>query len=198
MSDHYYSERPTSMNDKRVMSVELRGVPMKFNTDSGVFSRSAIDYGSRLLIDTMQMERTHHILDVGCGYGVIGLSASLLAAEGHVWMVDVNQRAVQLAKENATLNYVKNVTVMQSNLFAELPNIKFDRIISNPPIRAGKQLVHQLFEEALEWLTPNGQLWIVIQKKQGAPSAINKLEGLYTQTEVIAKEKGYYIIRSSK
>jgi 16S rRNA (guanine1207-N2)-methyltransferase len=197
MSDHYYSGRPSSESNQKEMETDLRGVRMKFTTDSGVFSKSSIDFGSRLLIEHLQIMPSHDVLDIGCGYGAIGLTAALMANEGHVWMVDVNERALNLAKANAQQNQIRNVTIVQSDVFSNVTNLSFDVIVTNPPIRAGKQVVHQIFEESVQHLNPGGQLWIVIQKKQGAPSAIKKLEELFVATDIVTKVKGYYIIRAT-
>ncbi len=195
MSDHYFSGTPSSESNRREMLVELRGVKMKFITDSGVFSKSSIDFGSRLLIEHLRILPSQHVLDIGCGYGVLGLTVALEAKEGHVWMIDINERALQLSRDNAKTNDIRNVTIIKSHLFEAVSDRKFDVIITNPPIRAGKQVVHQIFEESVRHLNPGGQLWIVIQKKQGAPSALKKMQDLFEETEIVAKEKGYYIIR---
>lgn len=171
---------------------------MKFMTDAGVFSKAGIDYGSQLLIDTMSFPVQAQVLDMGCGYGPIGLSAALLATDGVVTMADVNERALQLAVDNARLNHITNVRMIQSDLFARLTTEMFTHIVTNPPIRAGKQVVHQLFDEAYDHLQDNGELWIVIQKKQGAASAFSKLEERFKKVDDMEKSKGYRIIRALK
>jgi 16S rRNA (guanine1207-N2)-methyltransferase len=138
------------------------------------------------------------VLDVGCGYGPIGISAAHLAPKGHVTMLDINSRAVELARENALHNGIRNVTVMESDVLSALEGQKFDVILTNPPIRAGKAIVHQIFEEAYRHLNEGGTLWVVIQKKQGAPSAAAKLESLFPVVEEVGKDKGYRIMRATK
>ncbi|MNV80054.1 Release factor glutamine methyltransferase [compost metagenome] len=128
----------------------------------------------------------------------MGMAAAGLAAKGKVTLIDVNERAVQLAEENALNNGIKNVTVLQSDLYKELGDQKFDVILTNPPIRAGKHTVHAIFEGASERLNKGGSLWVVIQKKQGAPSAKEKLETLFEEVEEITKEKGYRIFKATK
>lgn len=198
MSEHYYSSRPSVEHDEKDFSFDLRGFSLKFRTDAGVFSRERIDYGSVLLIEEMEIGMKDDVLDMGCGYGPIGLAAAKLASEGKVWMADVNERAVALAKENALRNNIHNVEIIQSFLFENLPDQKFDVILTNPPIRAGKQTVHQIFEDAYARLKENGALWIVIQKKQGAPSAMNKLNKMYQQVQKVTQDKGYWIIKALK
>ncbi|MEK5506515.1 class I SAM-dependent methyltransferase [Paenibacillus sp. FSL P4-0113] len=198
MADHYYSKRPETAHERRSLETVLRGRSYRFVSDSGVFSKQGIDYGSRVLIEAMQLPAQASVLDVGCGYGPIGLAAAALVPEGHVTMVDINERAVQLAIENAERNGVKNVTIKQSNLFAEVKNERFDVILTNPPIRAGKETVHTIFELAYEHLNEGGALWVVIQKKQGAPSASAKIESLFGHVEEVTKDKGYRILKAKK
>jgi 16S rRNA (guanine1207-N2)-methyltransferase len=138
------------------------------------------------------------VLDVGCGYGPIGISAAKLAANGYVTMIDINERAVQLAQENAKLNQVSNITVVQSDLYDQVAGQTFDTIITNPPIRAGKAVVHRIFEEGEKLLEPGGSMWVVIQKKQGAPSAEAKLKAVYDRVVEVTKDKGYRIFRAFK
>lgn len=198
MGDHYYSNQPGAAHDRRVLEATLRGKVFRFTSDAGVFSKTSIDYGSRVLIEAMDIREDAQVLDVGCGYGPMGLSAAYLASKGHVTMIDVNERAVQLAKENAKLNGIQNVTILESDLFSSVKGKMFDVILTNPPIRAGKSTVHTIFEEALEHLNINGTLWIVIQKKQGAPSAKAKLEELFDTVEEVTKDKGYRIFKATK
>ncbi|MGO4890108.1 class I SAM-dependent methyltransferase [Anaerobacillus sp. MEB173] len=199
MADHYYSDKPTVQSDQQTWTFTLRGETYHFTSDRGVFSKKEVDFGSRLLIETFQFpEQTGDILDVGCGYGPIGIALAKEDSKRTVMMIDVNERALELAKENAKANQVNNVMIQKSNLFEQVQKKDFASILSNPPIRAGKKVVHQLFEEAYQHLALNGELWIVIQKKQGAPSAIEKLKSLFAEVEVVIKDKGYYIIRSVK
>ncbi|MFN7253218.1 MAG: class I SAM-dependent methyltransferase [Anaerobacillus sp.] len=199
MSNHYYTEKPNVESSRKKWDTELRGVKMLFTSDSGVFSKKEVDFGTRLLLDTYKFaEGNGDILDVGCGYGPIGLTLAKERPESSFFLVDVNERALELAELNAKLNNIGNVSISKSNLLSALDDRKFSSILSNPPIRAGKKVVHQLFEEAYNHLEEDGQLWIVIQKKQGAPSAIEKLESLFTQVVVEKKSKGYYIISAKK
>jgi 16S rRNA (guanine1207-N2)-methyltransferase len=172
----------------------LRGFDLEFWTDAGVFSKGGIDFGSKLLIETMQIPVDARVLDLGCGYGPIGITAAKLAHQGSVLMVDINERAVELSRKNLIQNSVKNAEVRVSNLFdAVEEQERFDRILTNPPIRAGKAVVHQIFADSVYRLKPEGELWVVIQKKQGAPSARKKLEELFENVEDSAKDAGYRI-----
>lgn len=195
MSDHYYTNRPTAEHDRRTIEVELHGKKVRLVTDAGVFSKSGLDYGSRVLIDALEIPEGASVLDVGCGYGPIGIAAGILGAAS-IMMLDVNERAVELARENAAANGVPQAKAMQSDLLEAVSQERFDVIITNPPIRAGKETVHRLFEQASECLKPGGALWIVIQKKQGAPSAKAKLEELFEQVDEVTKDKGYRIYKA--
>lgn len=198
MSEHYYSPKPSVGHDIHIIKEKLCGRELTFETDAGVFSKKGIDYGSKALINAMEIPEHAQALDVGCGYGPIGICAAILAARGVVTMVDINERAVELAKRNAERNGVKNVRVLQSDLLAEVRNAEFDVVLTNPPIRAGKSVVHSIFEQAYEVLKPGGSLWVVIQKKQGSPSAYSKLESLYSETIEVTKDKGYRILKATK
>ncbi|WHX48618.1 class I SAM-dependent methyltransferase [Paenibacillus woosongensis] len=198
MADHYYTNQPSTAHDRKIWDAQLRGQKFRFISDAGVFAKGGVDYGSRVLIEAMDIPEAAQVLDVGCGYGPIGLTAARLAGRGHVTMIDVNQRAVELAKENAANNKVANVTIVESDLFAALGEQQFDVILTNPPIRAGKEVVHAIFEGAYDRLREGGALWVVIQKKQGAPSAKQKLESLFAQVEEVTKDKGYRVYRAVK
>lgn len=198
MTEHYYSAKPSVAHELNQIQIKLRGKDFIFVTDAGVFSKKDIDFGSKLLIETMVINRKDSVLDVGCGYGPIGLSAALLADQGRVTMIDINERAVQLSRDNAIRNGIKNVAVLQSDLLTEVANQRFDSIVTNPPIRAGKEVVHRIFAQAFDALVPGGCLWVVIQKKQGAPSAFTKLETIFGNVLDVANDKGYRIFKATK
>ena len=168
---------------------------MNFLTDAGVFSKKMIDFGSQVLLSCLAFQPGETVLDVGCGYGPLGLSSA--KAQGvHATMVDVNTRALDLAQKNAAFNQVE-ATIFQSNVYDQVEGC-FDHIISNPPIRAGKKVVHEVLSGSFDHLKPGGDLTIVIQKKQGAPSAKAKMEEVFGNCEILKKDKGYYILRSEK
>lgn len=172
---------------------------MSFTSDAGVFSKKEVDFGTRLLLETCYLsEKAVTILDVGCGYGPIGLTLAKERPESKVVLVDVNERALELSQLNANQNGVKNAMILKSYLLNGVKEETFNVIFSNPPIRAGKKVVYQLFEDACAHLDNGGEFWIVIQKKQGAPSALEKLESLFDEVVVEKKVKGYYIIHSKK
>ncbi|MDH6363880.1 16S rRNA (guanine1207-N2)-methyltransferase [Enterococcus sp. PF1-24] len=199
MTNHYYSQQPTTAHNLAEWQFELLGKNFRFTTDSGVFSKGTVDFGSRVLIEAFSPvdlpEGT--LLDVGCGYGPMGLALAA-AYELPVEMVDINQRAVALAQENAAKNQVNNVDIHVSNIYEELHQASYAAIISNPPIRAGKQVVHEILSGAEPLLKTGGTLTVVIQKKQGAPSAEKKMQEVFGNVEIVTKDKGYYILKSVK
>ena len=195
MTKMYFAENPDAKHDIHELNVELLGQRLTFLTDAGVFSKKMIDYGSRVLLSVLDFEAGERVLDVGCGYGPLGLS--LAKAQGvAATMLDINQRALDLAQKNAERNQV-SAHIFQSNVYEKVNGI-FDHIISNPPIRAGKQVVHEVISGSYEHLTEGGDLTLVIQKKQGAPSAKSKMEAVFSNCEIVKKDKGYYILRSEK
>ena len=191
----YYAENPDAAHDIHELRVDLLGQKMTFLTDAGVFSKKMVDFGSQLLLKCLEVNQGETVLDVGCGYGPLGLS--LAKAYGvQATMVDINNRALDLARQNAERNKVE-ATIFQSNIYEQVEGT-FDHVISNPPIRAGKQVVHEIIEKSQDFLETGGDLTIVIQKKQGAPSAKSKMEEVFGNCEILKKDKGYYILRSVK
>ncbi|MDP4553320.1 class I SAM-dependent methyltransferase [Alkalihalobacillus macyae] len=199
MGEHYYTKNPSVKSDRNRIAEELRGSRFQFTTDSGVFSKKEIDFGSKLLIETFEEpEIEGDIVDVGCGYGPIGISLASEFSNRRFYLLDVNERATELAMNNAIKNGVNNLNVMASDQLSAVKDKTFASVVTNPPIRAGKQVVHGILEEAHHVLEKGGTLWVVIQKKQGAPSAINKLEEMFQHVETVVKKKGYYILKAVK
>ena len=199
MSDHYYSKNPEVESKPRRWSFRLRGFSFTFETDAGVFSKSEVDFGSRVLIDRFELPSIEgNILDVGCGYGPIGLSIAKSYPERTVHMMDVNDRALNLARKNAELNGVQNVRIYESDALSSVQTDKVAVVLTNPPIRAGKQTIFRIYNQAYDILSEGGELWIVIQKKQGAPSTVDHLDIQFKDVTVVDKEKGYWIIKAIK
>lgn len=197
-NNHYFTNQPSTPHDLSEWTFDLKGKRFRFTTDSGVFSKKTVDFGSRVLIDAFTEEGLPEgdILDVGCGYGPIGLSLASQSSRV-VEMVDINERAVELAKLNAKHNGVANVDIHVSNIYESVEG-EFAAVLSNPPIRAGKTVVHTILEGAYPLLVEGGTLTVVLQKKQGAPSAAKKMEEVFGNVKTLTKDKGYYILQSVK
>ena len=196
---HYYLNDPNLKSKYNIVKYTFRGSELSFITNTGVFSRERIDFGTNLLINSFEDQdlKNKKILDLGCGYGVIGLSIAKAFLGSTVHLIDINERAIELAIKNAELNKVKNVNIYPSNLYQEVEE-KFDVIISNPPIRAGKEVVHQVVENGYNHLNQGGMIWMVIQKKQGANSLIKKIEEVFKNAIIVKKTNGYCIIKTIK
>ncbi|QUW20386.1 class I SAM-dependent methyltransferase [Sporosarcina sp. Marseille-Q4063] len=199
MSEHYYSKDPTVKSQPKELFVTLRQRSFRFVTDAGVFSKGDVDFGSRLLAESFVMPEVEgDVLDVGCGYGPIGLSIAASFPERKIHMVDVNERALSLSAKNAENNSISNIEIYPSDALDDVATTGFSAILTNPPIRAGKKTVFSFYDGAFSKLKTGGELWVVIQKKQGAPSTIQHLEKLFGNAEIIVKKKGYHIIRAIK
>ena len=164
-----------------------------FLTDNGVFSKDGLDFGSRLLLESIPLDEVGaNVLDMGCGYGVIGIILNKLTGN-NIDMVDVNLRALHLSERNINENGCCNCNVFESNCYENITS-KYDTIITNPPIRAGKKIVYDILMNAKEHLNKNGNLFLVIRKEQGAKSLIFDLEKLYN-VSILKKKKGFFILR---
>lgn len=197
MANQYFENDPGLEHEVKNFNFTLRDHNFDFMSDSGVFSRQTVDYGSRVLIEAIDFQDipAGNILDVGCGYGPIGLSLAKEQDKRQVTMVDVNLRALGLAKKNADNNQIKNVEIFESDTYKDVKG-KFALIVSNPPVRAGKNVVNSILADSKDYLEPNGELWIVLQKKQGAPSAKKLMDQTFGNVDVVVRDKGYYILRS--
>lgn len=198
MGQHYYTNTPLTPSNEQVHEIVVAGMRLPLVTDNGVFSKGGLDFGSRVLIETVidLVSIQGDILDVGCGYGPMGISLGK-ATKQHVTMVDVNERAVMLAQKNAEKNGVQ-AKVLVSSVYDSVTQRDFNLIVSNPPIRAGKDIVHRIISESIDYLENGGHLVIVIQKKQGAPSAQKKMEEIFGNVTLLTREKGYWILMSQK
>lgn len=197
MANQYFENNEKLSSEIREISYYFKGVKISFFADNGVFSKSGIDFGSNLLLKTISLDCAKNILDVGCGYGTIGVTLAKINSDVNVTMVDVNLRAIGLCKLAIEKNGLTNALVFESNVYENVVE-KYDVIVSNPPIRAGKSVVHNIILGAYDHLVEGGSMWCVIQKKQGADSAKKALKELYKSVEVVEKDKGYEIIKATK
>lgn len=199
MGSHYYTSKPNTDHYLQEIEYTYMDRRLSLTTDTNVFSRDRVDFGSSLLIQTMQFQSDAKVLDLGCGYGPIGICAALLAMDGKVTMVDINERAVYLSGENIKRNGIINAKVLISDGVQALSSDDtFQIVLTNPPIRAGKEKVFQFYEGAFRHLEAEGELWVVIQKKQGADSTQQKLRELFGHVEVVEQDKGYRIFKATK
>lgn len=197
---HYFDEQPQANHQIRQIYVRLNGLDFEFKTDQAVFSRNRLDFGSELLITTVAAEKsapTGRLLDLGCGYGPVGIVMKRLFPALEVVLCDINTRALGLAAENAAANHARFLEIVHSDGFQAL-NGDFDVILTNPPIRAGKSTVYRFFSESAERLRPEGRLYVVIRKKQGAASALDRLQQLFRDVDVIEKSGGFWIIQAKQ
>ena len=197
--DHYYSANPESESNEREIKYELKDRTFKFISDNGVFSKEHVDFATDFMLRTIiDDELEGSVLDMGCGYGVIGITVSNLCSKvSSVTLCDINNRAIDLATRNAERNRVVNANIFASDGFANVEG-RFDIIITNPPIRAGKAVIYKMYEDAKEHLNDGGRFYLVINKKHGAPSTINYLNELYSEVEVLDKKAGFNVIRCKK
>ena len=199
MTEHYYTKRPTSPPQLGLLRCRLRGHDFEFLTASGVFSHKRVDTGTHLLIESMKLPDTGAALDLGCGYGPIGIAAAKLKPRLQVWMTDVNQRAVALAEENAWRNGVKNVRILGGPLYEPVEGLSFDVILTNPPISAGiKKVVEPIIEGSLGHLKQGGSLQIVVRTTKGGNILADLLEQHYGGYEVIARRGGYRVLKAER
>jgi len=198
--EHYYSKNPISDLTENIIDWTINGIKLNFYTGSGVFSKNGIDFGSQLLIEAVFADydvNTGTILDMGCGYGPIGLFLAAGLKETHIEMADVNERGIEFAIKNIDLNKTKKAKAFVSDSFSAITRM-YDAIVTNPPIRAGKKTVFSFYEGAYEHLKDKGAFYCVIQKKQGADSSQKKLKELFGNCELINRKSGYRILKSIK
>ena len=193
MTEHYFTKHPASRGGRATFTVTLRGHELHLTTEAGIFSRSRVDPGTRLLIRRLEIDPTDTVLDLGCGYGVVGVVAAMLAPQGRVTLVDINQRAVALAQENLRANGVENADAIQGDAFAPVAGRRFNVIALNPPIRAGNAVVHRLIGQARDHLEPDGRFYLVGRTQQGVVRLAAKMAEVFGQVHEVAKGGGYRV-----
>lgn len=187
----YFIENPEILTREREISIEIFGHRLSFFTNNGLFSCDKIDEGSLTLVENLP-PLSGSLLDLGCGYGFIGIALAKKNAAA-LTLSDINALALSYAEKNAKLNGVK-AEFIHSDGFGQI-SAKFDNITLNPPIHAGKAVMYRLFEESAANLTPGGSFFIVIQKKHGAETSIKKLRGIFPHVEILHKKKGTFVLQ---
>ena len=196
---YYFDSNPTTESNIREVKFTLFDKEYSYYTDNGVFSKSRIDEGTYIFLKVLlPLQLTGRILDLGCGYGPIGLTIAQNSLQARLTLADINSRALALAsKSSARLNLTSRVTCLQSDIYEKIEG-PYDSIVVNPPIRAGKVVINQMFEGAKQYLIDGGSLYVVIRRKQGAESALKYIETVFENVVVLHKEKGYWIIKATK
>ncbi|MCL6517317.1 methyltransferase [Alicyclobacillus sp.] len=189
--NHYYTPTPQVESQPRRVRVRVRGVELEITTDSGVFAKRGLDYGTRVLLETVQLPAAAEAVDLGCGYGVVAAVLGRVFPDSRWTLLDVNERAIELARRNVGLG--ERARLFVSDGFSAVPELMADAVVLNPPIRAGKSVVYRLFAESAQHLREEGSLWVVIHKKHGAPSARDRLELLFGSVELADRDAGYHV-----
>lgn len=202
----YFEANPETPSNRKHVDYRINGINFKFVTDTAVFSKTAVDKGTDLLLESTIADikkrgagRNESLLDLGCGWGVVGIVMKTVFTLFDVTCVDVNTRAVALAKENAKLNLNAPDTIMVSDILASVPEDKlFDTVITNPPVRAGKKTVFAFYEQSYAHMKEGGAIYVVLQRKQGADSTKKKLNEMFGNCETINIKGGYHVMKSVK
>ncbi|WP_072341781.1 class I SAM-dependent methyltransferase [Actinomyces urinae] len=199
MTKHYFSNSPEATVDElRPLILDVRGVHLDMVVSDSVFSSHKLDLGTKaLLLEAPEPPETGTFLDLGCGWGPIGVTLGKLSPKATIWAVDINQRALDLTRKNAKRNQVKLVSQLADKALEEATNdgIKFDLIWSNPPIRIGKPALQEMLTKWLGLLSDEGEAWLVVARNLGADSLIKWLNEQGWQAEKAHSKKGYRIIR---
>jgi len=200
MTNYYYTHNPDVVHAEKQWNFEIFDHEFKFATDNGVFSKRTVDYGSRTLLAAFDPNElpAGPYLDLGTGYGPIGLALAYQSPDRTVEMVDVNELALSLARKNSALNQLTNVKIYTSDVYDQVTRTDYAAIVTNPPVRAGKAVVEAMLTGAYPRLVTDGTLTVVLQKKQGAPSAKKLMTATFGNCQIVKKDKGYYILQSIK
>ena len=201
--NHYFSEKPEIKSEKRTIKYTIQNKKFEFITDNGVFSKSKVDFGTDLMLNEflkknrgLEVEKIK-ILDIGCGYGVVSVVLKSFYPEISFTLSDVNERALELSEENLKKYGINDYHIIKSDAFEKITE-KFDVILSNPPIRAGKDIIFKIYSEAYEHLNENGEFYCVIQTKHGAKSTQKKLVEIFGNCDTVTIDGGYRIFLSKK
>ena len=194
--EHYYTKKPKSTEITQIIQIKTKKDEFELETNSGLFSKNKLDKGSQVLIENMDLTNSHKVLDIGCGYGTIGISILREKPETELTMIDVNERAIKQTIRNLKKLNLK-AKVKQSNLYEKIKD-KYDLIISNPPISAGRKLNNELIIKSKEYLNKNGSIQIVCKHRKGGEYLQGKIEEVFGNCEILAKKSGYRVYKGTK
>ena len=190
---HYFINDNNLKENIKKLEVKVNEITFSIYTDNGVFSKKGLDYGTRVLLKNIELENKKTFLDVGCGCGPIGIYIAMQSRNNIVDMIDINEKAVKLTNMGINENKLKNAIAFVSNIYEKIDK-KYDMIITNPPIHAGKKVVYNIIREAKNYLNESGELWIVIRKDQGLKSLIKDMSNIYN-FEIKKRDNGFYILK---
>ena len=194
MSGHYFQPTTDAPSQPVEIEAEVRGLQLHLTSDRGVFSREHVDPGSLLLLKHAELPVHGDILDLGCGYGILGIGAALLSPGAHVVLVDVNERAADLARGNCRRYNLANAEVVTGDAREVLGDRVFDTVLCNPPYRAGKALVMSLLGDAARRLRPGGAVWLVGRTKQGVKTLARDITSLFARVETVTIKGGHRVV----
>ncbi len=199
-ADQYFTQNPTSKSEEREIEYCILDKRIKFIVDNGVFSKAHVDIATNFMLNVLIKEKIHgDVLDLGCGYGTIGITLKKFFENIKVTMLDINERAIGLANKNVKINGLKDIVIKESDGFDIIKeDEKFDFVVTNPPIRAGKKVIYKMYEDSFNHLKKGGALYLVINKKHGAPSTKEFLTSLFGNCEVLDKKTGFNVIKCVK
>jgi 16S rRNA G1207 methylase RsmC len=197
-SEHYFAALPKSEAKFGLIRTSLRGRFFEFLTASSVFSKKRVDLGTRLLIEAMVLPETGAVLDVGCGYGAIGIAAAASNPRVRVIMTDVNTRAVRLAKHNIEINKVTNAEVRCGYLYEPVEELTFNCVLSNPPVSAGMETVKAIIAEAPKVMASKATFQMVVRSKIGGKTLPSTFNETFGNSAVLARESGYRVLIAEK
>jgi len=196
--EHYFASSPKSEVKFGLIRTKLCGRHFEFMTASSVFSKRKIDTGTKLLIESMILPKKGFVLDIGCGYGAVGISAAAFNPNVQVCMTDVNMRAVSLVRKNIELNKIRNAQVRYGHLFEPVEGQQFDCVLSNPPVSAGMDIVKAIITGAPKVMSTSAIFQMVIRSKIGAKTLPALFEETFGNCNVLARESGFRVLKAQK
>lgn len=192
----YFDNDKNIKSERKIIKFNFDNKVFSIYSDNGVFSKDRFDYGTRVLLNSVDIDKlSGNVLDLGCGLGVVGIILGTFNKGINIDMVDINERVIDLAKNNLVLNNVK-ANVFVSDVYSNIDN-KYDFIITNPPIRAGKNVIRGFLLGSYDYLKDDGILYFVMRKDHGVKSMIKELSAKFN-TSIVNKDKGFYVVLCTK